>query len=124
EDEAEDCDCVVGIALVRGSILRQGRKHAKKDRDERDREADRDEEGRPLRPLVGDRPQRPEQSYTQYESEPEPQARVGKTLALSVLRILRLEEPHLPEQRARDRELDRDHRLKELNGHFHESAKY
>jgi len=37
-------------------------------------------------------------------------------LALSARAISRLEETDLPEQRASNRHLDRDYRLKELNG--------
>jgi len=37
-------------------------------------------------------------------------------LALSARAISRLEETDLPEQRASNRNLDRDYRLKELNG--------
>jgi hypothetical protein len=89
------------------------------DRDERDREPDRYSECRPLGPLVGDCPQRPEQGRAEDQRKPDPQARIRKTLAFSTLRIPRLEEADLPQQRARDRQLDRDHRLEELNGDVH-----
>jgi hypothetical protein len=78
--------------------------------------------GCPFGSLIGDRPQRSEQGCARDEREGKPQARVGKTLTVSLLRVLRLEEADLSKQRARDRELDRDHRLEELNGDFHESA--
>jgi hypothetical protein len=45
----------------------------------------------------------------------EPEAHVGKMLVLPP-HIFRLEEPNLPQQLTRERELDRDHRLEELNG--------
>jgi hypothetical protein len=40
-------------------------------------------------------------------------------LAISPRRATRLEETDLPEQRTRDRELDRDNGLEVLNGHVH-----
>jgi hypothetical protein len=41
-------------------------------------------------------------------------------LALSPRRVSRLEKADLPQQRTRDRQLDRDHRLEILNGHVHD----
>ena len=90
--------------------------------DQRHSEPDRDDERSPLRPLVGDCPQRPEDGDPQDECEAEPQAGVRKALVLSPLRVPGLEEADLPQQGARHRDLDRDHRLEKLNRHFHDRA--
>ncbi|HEX3264676.1 MAG TPA: hypothetical protein VHR16_03320 [Candidatus Limnocylindrales bacterium] len=42
-------------------------------------------------------------------------------LAVSARPISRLEETDLPQQRASDRKLDGDRRLKELNGYVHQT---
>jgi hypothetical protein len=69
--------------------------------------------------LAGHCPQRPEQRRAQDEREAEPQPGIGKMLALSPRSATRLEETDLPEQRTRDRQLDRDDGLEVLNGYVH-----
>jgi hypothetical protein len=122
EDQTEDGDRVVRSALPRLRVPRQWWKHAKQDRGQRDSEPDRDGDRRPLRALIGHRPQRPEQGHAQHQREAEPQARVGKTLAVPPTRVSRLEEPDLSQERARDRKLNRDHRLEILNRHVHDDT--
>jgi hypothetical protein len=90
--------------------------------DERDSESNGDGERRPFRPFVCDRPQRPEHGCAQDEGKAKSQTRVGKTLVLTTPRILRLEEPHLPKQRTRHRELYRDYGLEKLNGDVHDPS--
>ena len=89
-------------------VSRQWWQHAKQDREERDGEADRDGGRGPRFSLMRHGPQRPEQGRAQHEGEAEPQPRVGKVLAVTPRCATRLEEAHLPQQRTRDGELDRD----------------
>jgi CheY-like chemotaxis protein len=77
-------------------------------------EPDRDAQRRPLWPLVGDSPRRPEDRRPEDESEANPEPRFGKRLALAPS-CARLEEADLPQEGAADGQLDRDDRLEELN---------
>jgi hypothetical protein len=64
----------------------------------------------------------PKRVAREDQSESKPKPGVREALACSAGFIPGLEEAHLPQKRARDRELNRDHRLEVLNRHIHKNG--
>ena len=74
----------------------------------------------PHNDFVQDPPQRPEHGRSQDHGDEDPDERIGKVAVFVALgNTPMLEVADLPEERAGDRELDRDDGLEVLNGDTH-----